>query len=150
MLGYKFFFKQNLVYGCLNPSNVIKFENKFKLLVPTSIFPELEKLNEFEEDKELFYQSPELLRGDQITSKSDVWSLGCILYHMLYGKAPWEINFPKKLIQNKNLSRNKMKKYLLLDYIENTPLVFPSSSSNKYQISVWIMDLFKNIFVMNP
>ena len=59
MLGYKFFFKQNLAYARLNPSNIVKVENKFKLLIPTSIFPELETLNETEEDRELFFMSPE-------------------------------------------------------------------------------------------
>ena len=37
-----------------------------------------------------------------------------------------------------------------MDYIEKTPIVFPNSSIDHYQISVWIMDIFKRIFVVNP
>ena len=36
------------------------------------------------------YMSPEQLRGDPIDARSDVYGLGCILYHMLVGHPPFE------------------------------------------------------------
>ncbi len=36
------------------------------------------------------YMSPEQLRGDPIDFRSDLYSMGCILYHMLVGHAPFE------------------------------------------------------------
>lgn len=59
MLGYKFFFKKGLIYAVLNPSNIIKVGKQFKLVVPTTIFQELNELNEEENDEKLFYMSPE-------------------------------------------------------------------------------------------
>ena len=37
-----------------------------------------------------------------------------------------------------------------MDYIEKTPLSFPNTNKDDYQISVWIMDIFKKIFIVNP
>jgi serine/threonine protein kinase len=36
------------------------------------------------------YMSPEQLRGDPIDHRADIYSMGCILYHMLVGHPPFE------------------------------------------------------------
>jgi serine/threonine-protein kinase ULK/ATG1 len=35
------------------------------------------------------YMSPQILKEQQYSSKCDVWSLGVIMYEILYGQPPW-------------------------------------------------------------
>lgn len=37
-----------------------------------------------------FYASPEVWRDEPYNNKSDIWSLGCVLYEMLTFKPPFE------------------------------------------------------------
>jgi serine/threonine-protein kinase ULK/ATG1 len=38
------------------------------------------------------YMAPEIIYGDNYTSKCDIYSLGVVLYKMLYGSCPNEGN----------------------------------------------------------
>lgn len=45
------------------------------------------------------YMSPEVITGEPYTMKADIWSLGVVLYEMVYGKCPFQESSIAKLIQ---------------------------------------------------
>ena len=60
--------------------------------------------------------APEILKGEYYTIKADIWSLGVILYEMLFGKTPF--------------FGNNLQEYRKV--IENTEIIFPQ----EYPLSV--------------
>ena len=63
----------------------------------------------------LFYLSPEVCKGDPFSTKTDIWSLGCILYEMCTNRKPFDglsddnlkfkiINSPHPMIPDEKFS----------------------------------------------
>jgi serine/threonine protein kinase len=51
------------------------------------------------------YMAPEVLMGELYDGRADIWSLGVVLYEMLYGHCPYEDSSIPKLI---NMISNTM------------------------------------------
>ena len=45
------------------------------------------------------YMAPEILNGQIYSNKADIWSIGVVLYEMLYGYCPFESSSIPKLIE---------------------------------------------------
>ena len=73
------------------------------------------------------YTAPEILRGGTATTASDFWSLGAILYEMLYGFAPFNGKSPRETV------------FRVLHY--NKSLRFPASPN----VSSMAVDLLKHL-----
>jgi serine/threonine protein kinase len=46
----------------------------------------------------LYYVAPEVVKGEAVTAKADVWSFGLLLYEMLTGQHPFRHETPKHLV----------------------------------------------------
>ena len=82
----------------LKPANILCRGNVFKL-GDFGFCKSLEKANM---TKTMLgspiYMAPEILRGEIYSTKADIWSLGVVLYEMLYGFCPFESTTIPKLI----------------------------------------------------
>lgn len=74
--------------------------------------------------------APEILRGESYSIKSDIWSLGVVLFRMLYGFCPFESNNIGKLIM----------------IIEEEDIVIPNSP----RISPEVVKLLRRMITKNP
>jgi serine/threonine-protein kinase ULK/ATG1 len=48
------------------------------------------------------YMAPEVLKGERYTIKADIWSLGVVLFEMLFGVCPFRSNSIAMLITTIN------------------------------------------------
>ena len=77
------------------------------------------------------YMAPEIVKKEKyIAQYSDIWSLGVLLYSMLYGRFPFKGKTQKELFDN----------------IKKCEVEFP----NDIKINEKIISLFKKIFVISP
>lgn len=96
--GLKVLRRHNIMHRDLKPENVLIKEGHFKLA-------------DFGFCKELgiqgmtrtmlgspLYMAPEVLRGEAYSVNADVWSVGVILFEMLYGRCPFQSHSIASLI----------------------------------------------------
>ncbi|CAD8052207.1 unnamed protein product [Paramecium primaurelia] len=75
------------------------------------------------------YMSPQLLKEEQYTTKSDIWSFGIILYQIIFNTLPWVGKSENDLVQQ----------------IINVPITFPQNP----QVSPICQDLIINCLQVN-
>ena len=86
----------------MKPANILKSKEFFKI----ADFGFAKIYQEGSEEESIhqtlvgspIFMSPEILNGTAYSTKSDVWSIGIILYQMLYGKSPYKASNLEQLI----------------------------------------------------
>ncbi|KRX04744.1 Protein kinase-like domain [Pseudocohnilembus persalinus] len=94
--------KYGIIHRDLKPANILIHDDKYKL----ADFGFAKTLQQNIGQHMLtsvvgspYYMSPQLLKNDKYSYKTDIWSLGMIFYEMLFGDLPWMANDPKCLLQ---------------------------------------------------
>lgn len=111
--GLKYMHGKALLHNDITPSNIMLKELEDGMLLPTIIdlghvsYMVLGRPNFFLGDLAPFFRAPETFRGI-FTPKSDVFSVGALLYYLLFGKAPWEVDL-SECGDDTNLIKAKVK-----------------------------------------
>ena len=111
--GLSYMHSKALLHNDIMPSNIMLKETEDGMLLPTIIdlghvsYMVMGRPNFFVGDLAPFFRAPETYRGIY-TPKSDVFSVGALLYYLLFGKAPWEVDL-SDCYDDKNLVKAKVK-----------------------------------------
>ena len=121
--GYHELYKHGIIHRDIKTENILIKNDVFKL----ADFGFAKSLMNFEKDilKSLvgtpLYMSPQILKHEAYTSKSDIWSIGIIYFEMIFGKTPWD-----------SISNNDLLKKILNDPIEFTAGINISDLSRNF------------------
>lgn len=114
---------KHIIHRDLKPKNIL-FDKNYNIRLIDFGFSK-----KFQAKNEMFhtfcgtseYMSPEMIQGQSYSTKTDVWSLGIILYEMIVGKRPFENSNTNQLFQNIQESEPDYTgvSYSLRDLVEN-------------------------------
>lgn len=98
LAGLNAFHANNLVFGDLKPENVLVFSNNHVKLCDFGAVRKIEELRVGAPIEGTFiYLAPEIVAGQTGGIPSDFWSLGCLMYQMMYGRPPFKADGEKLL-----------------------------------------------------
>ncbi len=92
--GLAYAHSKGIIHRDLKPSNILLDDASNAYLTDFGLAKILENSEQLTKTGNIVgtptYMSPEQLRGDPLDHRSDIYSMGCVLYHMLVGRPPFE------------------------------------------------------------
>ena len=110
--GLKEMNNNNIIHRDLKPSNILLSFNKLRIdkicfkISDFGISKLLDENNTLSSNITPVTKAPEVLKKEIISSKSDIWSLGIIIYYLYFKEYPYtgrEYNIIKQIEENKKL-----------------------------------------------
>ncbi|XP_075868717.1 dual specificity protein kinase Ttk isoform X2 [Nelusetta ayraudi] len=135
--------KYGIVHRDLKPANFVIVNASLKLIdfgIANRIQPDVTSVMKDSPTGTINYMSPEVIRDtssqsgkarSKISPKGDVWSLGCILYNMTYGRTPFQ-----------RITNQMAKMHAIIDPSHN--IDFPEIDEKD------LLDVLKKCLVRNP
>lgn len=113
LIGIQELFARGIVHRDIKPANILLHDGVFKI----TDFGFAKKVHVDSTMSSLvgtpLYMAPQILKRQSYTSKSDIWSLGLILYEMIFKLTPWHSTNVVELIHK----------------LDHEPLRFPTQSA---------------------
>ncbi|KAM6465576.1 dual specificity protein kinase TTK isoform 1-T1 [Liasis olivaceus] len=137
--------QHGIVHSDLKPANFLLVDGMLKLIdfgIANQMQPDVTSIVKDSQVGTINYMPPEAIKDmsssgengksrSKISPKSDVWSLGCILYCMTYGRTPFQ-----------NITNYITKLHAIID--PNYEIMFPDIAEKD------LLDVLKNCLVRNP
>ncbi|XP_070589198.1 dual specificity protein kinase TTK [Erythrolamprus reginae] len=137
--------QHGIVHSDLKPANFLLVDGMLKLIdfgIANQMQPDVTSIVKDSQVGTINYMPPEAIKDmsssaengksrSKISPKSDVWSLGCILYCMTYGKTPFQ-----------NITNYITKLHAIID--PNHEIMFPDIAEKD------LLDVLKNCLIRNP
>jgi len=129
--GLQYLFSKNIIHRDLKPQNILVDDNQNLIITDFGLAKHF-KRNEMLETicGSPLYMAPEIMMKKPYTIESDLWSIGVILYQMIYAKLPFYSN---SLIG-------------LITEIKKNNIIY----SSQYDISDTCTDLISSLLISNP
>lgn len=98
--AFKVLSKSNIMHRDIKPDNILVHNGNIKI-ADFGFCKPLDNQNAMVQTMlgSPIYMAPEVIKGEVYTNKADIWSLGVVLYQMLFGKCPFESKSIAKLIK---------------------------------------------------
>ena len=106
--------EKEIIHGNIKLSNILISLNQFnQLSFNLCIYDSIQFINQLDSksilnQNTILSKSPEFLKGENISNKSDIWSLGIIIYYMLFNKFPYDdkTEYHENIMLNQNKINN--------------------------------------------
>ena len=99
--GLHFAHRMGVIHRDVKPANILVTRDRVVKILDFGIARSLGEANMTQTGMVLgtpSYISPELLKGDEVTHRADMWAVGVILYELLSGRGPFEAKTVATLI----------------------------------------------------
>lgn len=122
----------NLIHGCISPNNIVinSSEHNETYQLRNYCLYDIGKLEDFSYE-DIYYLSPEIILGKEVTIMSDIWSFGCLMFYVITGHHLFHSKNLKELVTKMNRNSYFISNNELNDKEKEIIKKFVTSDSSK-------------------